>query len=138
MNLDARVNNQVTRNDFAIILACNRHLATLLPVRLVYTGADYVAGLVLGRVTATGYYKAYNDSNSDGSQVAAAVLFEDVKLTDISLSSPSGAASGTAIARGIFGGEVFTDKLTGLDAAAKVDLGAREIIDASSVSILKF
>lgn len=138
MNLDAKVNNQIKRNDFAIILACNRHLATLLPVRLVRTGTDYSAGLVLGRVTATGFYKNYDDSASDGSQVAAGVLFEDVLLEDRSDSSPSLGASGTAVARCIFGGEVFQDKLTGLDAAAKVDLGARTIIDASGVNILKF
>lgn len=138
MNLDAKVNNQIKRNDFAIIIAVNRQLATILPVRLEQTASDRLAGLVLGRVTATGFYTEYNDSNSDGSEVAAAILFEDVLVEDISSASPSGSASGTAIARGVFGGEVFQDKLTGLDAAAKVDLGARTIIDASGVSILKF
>lgn len=131
MNIDAKVNNEIKRNDFAIIIALNRHLADLQPVRLKNVGAAYQAGLVLGRITASGLYAAYNDSNSDGTQVAAAVLMEDVALEDQT-------ASGNPVARGIFAGYVFQDKLTGLDAAAKVDLGARTIIDASGVNILKF
>lgn len=138
MNSDAKVNNQIKRNDFAIIIACNRQLASFAPVRLVYTGASYAAGLVLGRVTASGYYAAYNDSNSDGTQTAVGVLNEDVSIDDISTSSPSGAASGTSLARMIVGGEVFQAKLTGLDNAAIVDLKARSITDASGVQVLKF
>lgn len=131
MNLDAKVNNQIKRNDYAIIIALNRHLADLQPVRLLNTGNDYKAGLVLGRITASGLYAAYNDSNSDGTQTAQCVLFEDVLAEDQT-------ATGNPMARGIFAGYVFQDKLTGLDAAAKVDLGARTIIDASNVNILKF
>jgi Bacteriophage lambda head decoration protein D len=131
MNLDARINNELTRNDYPIIIAMQRHLATILPVRLVNTGADYKAGTVVGRVTATGLYKAYNDSNSDGSEVAKAILFEDVVATDVP-------ASTNAVARGIFSGYVFKDKLVGLDAAAIGDLQAKTVTDASGVDILKF
>lgn len=132
MNLDAKVNNQLRRNDFAIIIALNRHLATLLPVRLTNDTTDIKAGTVLGRITASGLYKRYNDSNSDGSEVAACVLMDDALQEDY----PS--ATGTCLSRGIFTGEVFQDKLVGFDAAAKVDLGGRTIIDASGVNILKF
>lgn len=134
MNLDAKVNNQIKRNDFAIIIALNRHLADLQPVRLANSGADYLAGTVLGRATSggdSGFYKPYNDSNSDGSQTARCVLFEDVLAVDVP-------ASGNGLARGIFAGYVFQDKLTGLDAAGIVDLKATTIIDASGVNILKF
>ena len=131
MNLDAKFNNQIKRNDYPIIIALNRHLATLLPVRLVNTGGDYAAGTVLGRVTASGLYKAYNDSNSDGSEVARCILFEDVLAEDVP-------ASTSAVARAIFAGYVFKDKLTGLDAAAIGDLYGKTIVDASGVNILKF
>lgn len=132
MNLDAKINNQITRNDFAIILACNRQLATLVPVRLVNNGtSDYKAGLVVGRITTSGLYKNYDDSASDGSQTAVGVLFEDVLASDVP-------ASGLPVARAIVGGEVYLGKLTGFDAAAGTDLGARTIIDASGISILKF
>lgn len=139
MNLDAKVNNQIKRNDYPIIIALKRELATILPVRLQRNTADtFVAGLVLGRVTATGYYKAYDDAASDGSQTAVAVLMDDVALEDRPDSSPSGAASGTSIGRGIFSGYLFKDKLTGLDANGITDLGAKTIVDASGVNILKF
>lgn len=42
---------------------------------LTMTGVALSAGQVLGRVTATGKYKVYNTANSDGSQVAAAILY---------------------------------------------------------------
>ena len=136
MNFDANVNNQLTRNDFAIIIALNRHLADIQPVRLVYTGSDYKAGTVLGRVTASGYYKPYNDANSDGTQVAKGILFEDVLVDDFLAQGPS--LTGLAMARCLFAGYVFKDKLTGLDTAGETDLSAKTIIDASGVSILKF
>jgi hypothetical protein len=137
MNLDASTNNQLTRNDFPIIIALNRHLATLLPVRLVnISPSDYLAGLVLGRRTSDGAYKAYNSGNSDGSQVAAGILFENVLATDIT--NPQGAGTGNPVARCIFGGEVFQGALTGLDANAVSNLKATTIIDASGVSVLKF
>lgn len=40
-----------------------------------------VAGTVLGKVTATGKYIAYDDNNSDGSQTAAAILYATVDAT---------------------------------------------------------
>jgi len=132
MNLDAKVNTSIFRKDHPIILATNRHLATLLPVRLAYDAAGYVAGEVVGRITADGNYASYIDGNSDGTQVAVGILFESVEAELF----PS--TSGTALARMIAGGEVFESKLTGLDAAAKVDLKARSIIDASGVTIMKF
>lgn len=133
MNLDAKVDNEIFRKDYPIILALNRHLATILAVRLPYNASGYAAGLVLGKVTATGYYQAYDDGNSPaGVGVAQAVLMEEVAAEDFP------GATGTAVARGIFGGEVFKAKLTGLDANAITDLGARTITGADGVDILKF
>lgn len=138
MNFDARVNNQIKRNDFSMIIAANRQLASLVPVRLAYTASDRKAGLVLGRITASGYYSEYNDANSDGTQTAVGVLADDVLVEDVTTTSPSGAASGTALARMFTGGELYYDKLTGIDAAGITDLKARKIITADSVSVLKF
>lgn len=39
------------------------------------------AGTVLGKITASGKYKPYDDNNSDGSEVAAAILVYDVDAT---------------------------------------------------------
>jgi len=38
------------------------------------------AGLVLGKITATGKYKEYNNASGDGSEVAAAILMQDVDM----------------------------------------------------------
>jgi len=130
-NLDAKVKTQIFRKDFPIILATNRHLATILGVRLVYDADGYLAGTVLARRT-DGLYAAYDDGGSSGLDTARGILFEDVAPEEFV------ATTGTAVARSIFGGEVFKDKLIGLDANGETDLGARTIIDASSVSILKF
>lgn len=132
MNIDAKVNNEIFRKDTPIILATNRHLATLLPVRLAYDALGYKAGEVVARNTVTGMYQAYDDSASSGLNVAAGILFESVEADKF----PS--TTGSAVARSIFGGEVFKSKLTGLDANGETDLKARTITDASGVEILKF
>lgn len=131
MNSDAKVNNSIFRKDHPQILASNRLLATLYPVRLAFDPAGYKAGEVVARNTVSGLYAAYDNSASSGLDTAAAILFEDVPVDSMP-------ASGTAIARGIFGGEVFKSKLTGLDAPAIVDLKARTITGADGVDVLKF
>jgi hypothetical protein len=45
----------------------------------VPAGTTYPAGLVLGKITATGKYVAYNNGASDGSEVAAGVLYAELK-----------------------------------------------------------
>lgn len=127
-SLDAQVNNQIFRKDQPMILACNRHLAWIAPVRMAYAAGGYPAGQVVGRITANGLYAAYNDSNSDGTQTAVGVLFADC----------TPASGDTEASRCIMGGKVFQAKLTGLDAAAIVDLKGRSIIDALGVQILSF
>ncbi|MGM3109726.1 head decoration protein, partial [Bacillus cereus group sp. BC307] len=39
------------------------------------------AGMVLGKITASGKYKPYDNDNADGSQTAAAILVYDVDAT---------------------------------------------------------
>jgi hypothetical protein len=132
MNLDAKVDTEIFRKDHPIILASNRHLATIYGVRLAYDASGYKAGTVLGRNSVDGTYAAYSNSASSGLDTAASILFEDVPAELFP------ATTGTAVARGIMGGEVFKAKLTGLDASAITDLGARTIIGADGVEVLKF
>lgn len=45
----------------------------------VPAATTYPAGLVLGKIDATGKYVAYNNGASDGSEVAAGVLYAELK-----------------------------------------------------------
>jgi hypothetical protein len=47
----------------------------------VVSGQNLRAGAVLGRITASGKFKAYDNAASDGSQAAAAILFDDVNAS---------------------------------------------------------
>lgn len=134
-SIDLKYSGSIFRKNFPIILACSPALALLLPVRLVYNSAGYVAGEVLARNTTSGLYQKYVDGAASGTGTASAVLFEDHPVGDFDGTS---AATSTTIARGIFAGVVFQSKLTGLDAAAITDLGGKSIIDASGVTTLKF
>jgi head decoration protein D len=44
----------------------------------IVSGQNLVAGAVLGKITASGKYKAYDDAAVDGSQAAAGILFDAV------------------------------------------------------------
>jgi hypothetical protein len=48
----------------------------------VVSGQDLAAGAVVGKVTASGKYKAYDDDNGDGSETAAGILVCAVDATD--------------------------------------------------------
>lgn len=50
-------------------------------VTIVSGAGVLVAGTVLGKITASGKYKAYDDDNVDGSETAAAVLLYPVDAT---------------------------------------------------------
>ena len=45
------------------------------------TYGKLVAGTVLGKITASGKYRPYDNDNTDGSQTAAAILVYDVDAT---------------------------------------------------------
>lgn len=77
------------------------------------------AGQVLGKITATGEYGVYdNDDTTTGLGTAAGILYAPVDAT--SADQPA-----VLIARHA---EVVEDALTGLDAPAKTDLTALQII----------
>ena len=77
-----------------------------------------VAGTVMGKITSGGEYVAYDADATDGSEVAAGILYDNV---------PDSAADQKAviIARHA---EVQASELTGLDAGARTALAALGII----------
>ncbi len=82
------------------------------------TAGALVPGTVLGKVTATGEYVAYNNGATDGSEVARAInLFV---VADSAADQKT-----TVITRAA---EVMGSALTGLDTAGKADLLAAGIV----------
>lgn len=69
------------------------------------------AGTVLGEITATGLYGAYDNGASDGREVAKGFLLETVNLKD-----------GNAITGMLIHGSVIEARVSGLDANGKTDL----------------
>jgi len=76
------------------------------------------AGTVMGRVTASKKYVAYDDTAVDGSQVARGILRNSIDCTDAD-------GLGDLVMSGI----VKLSKIIGLDAAATTDLNARSDTD---------
>lgn len=133
--LDPVFNGEIFRKDFPLVIASNRASAQLNPVRLRYNSAGYLAGTVLARNTTDGLYQPYVDGAASGTGTAACVLFEGHGTEDF----PGTASTDSCLAVGIFGGcSLFFDNLTGLDAAGEVDLGMREITDATGVKTVTF
>jgi hypothetical protein len=78
-----------------------------------------VPGTVLGKITASGKYVAYDDDGTDdGRRTAAGILYAGVDAT-------SADAAAVMIARHA---EVVEAALTGIDAAGKVELATAQII----------
>lgn len=115
------------RANFKNVIAKRSDLQQFDGGRMVKSGAGLTvihrAGLVLGYATSgadAGFYKPYADGNTDGSEVARGVLSEEQSVDD--------SAGGCEISI-IKDGILFTDLLIGLDAAAKVDLQAKESVE---------
>jgi len=127
--LDFVTSGQVFRKDNRMIIAMNRHHATIIGARVQYDAAGYTAGQVMARNSVSGLHTKYVTAGSSGTDVAVGVLFQDV------LDMPAGA---TDLGQVIVKGEVFEDLCIDLDSAAKVDLGARSVINGSGTTILMF
>lgn len=85
----------------------------------VASGAGVLeAGQVLGQITASGKYIAYTPAATDGSEVAAGILYGRVDTTDAD-------AKGVAVVRMA---EVKANSLTGSDADAITDFASQSII----------
>lgn len=122
MNLDAKVNNALYRKDQTNIIAMNRQLAKLGPVRLAYDSLGYVAGQAVARDTTSGFWEKFSAVSGDTPD-SHCILFEDV------VSDEFKGSTGTAVARGIFGGDVYQDKCTELDSTFKSALGGRLVVN---------
>jgi len=83
----------------------------------VSSGAGTIEKLtVMGRITsgaASGYYKAYDNDNTDGSQVAAGILADKVTATSSSVVAPM-----------YVHGTFYNGKIIGLDSNVEEDLDA--------------
>lgn len=117
MKRDASFIGSDSRSNFKQVIAKRSDLVQFDAGRMKPAGAGttvlYRAGLVLGKVTATGLLKAYDDTASDGSQVAMGVLSEDVETDEFGNDSEAVV---------IKSGTLYKDLLIGYDAAALVDL----------------
>ncbi len=81
-------------------------------ITVVQTGAAIFSGTLLGKITASGKYKAYSNGASDGSEVAAGVLYNH-------LPARTGDTKAVGFVRDC---EVIRDVLIGLDTAGEADL----------------
>ena len=88
-----------------------------LPVTIVTGEGELAKGTVLGKVTATGKYKAYDNTANDGSETAKLILADAVDAT-----------SADVLASAYRSGCFDPDALTGLDANAKTDFDGTTII----------
>jgi len=84
----------------------------------IETGQNLTVGTVLGKITASDTYAAYNDAAGDGTEVAAGILYDD---TDATLAD----TDAVMIARMA---EVASEDLTGSNANGVSDLAALNII----------
>lgn len=93
-----------------------------IPVTIASGQGELAAGTVLGKITETGNYGAYDNTNSDGTETAKLILKEAVDATSADVKC-------NAYVTGCF------DKsaLTGIDAAGLVDFEGTPIIIKDNV-----
>ena len=131
---DALFIPQDNRENFKQIIAKRSDLVQFAGGRLgpSQIGSYLYAGTVLGLARSggdAGYYKPYNSSNTDGSQVAVGILGEDANVT-APVGSPSGpAGDGSEIKIIIGSANLFQSLLIGLDSGAITNLGAKSYTD---------
>jgi hypothetical protein len=98
--------------------------AKLTHVKLV-NSVTYNKGQLLGQITASGLWSAYNNANVDGTEVAKRILQYTVTV-DASGNHSFGPNQWGTAAKSVpafYKGTFKTSELTGLDAAGVADLG---------------
>ena len=122
---DAFFNPQDSRENFKNIIAKRSDLAVFGGGRLAPStyGTNLYAGTVLGFASSggdAGFYKPYAVGNTDGSQVAVAVLSD--------YASVDAAGAGSEIVF-VTSGILFKDLLIGLDSGAITNLGGKSKVE---------
>lgn len=131
MSSDPGFKTEVFRNDFGKqVIAKNRHMCSIGPVKLATNASGYVRGTVLAKNSVSGEFAAYNDGASSGLPTAVCVLLDLVRAEE--------STSNNVLADAVFGGELFYDNLTTMDAAAVTDLNGRTFTDSLGNKILRF
>ena len=131
-DLNAKTSGEIFRKNNPMILAMNRHQASIIGAMVAYSASGYKAGTVMARNNVSGLYQAYNDAGSSGINTATGILFNDIDVTDFA------DASSSVLQNVIIAGQVYYTKLTGIDANGLVDLGARVVVDAVQDQIMIF
>jgi hypothetical protein len=89
----------------------------------VFTAKRLPAGLVIGKVTASGKFGPYSNAASDGREVASGFLMSIVDVSHIA-GTPTGEILSTMLEHGVvIEGALPTNH--GLDSAAKTDMAGR-------------
>lgn len=127
--IDAQINQEIFRKDWPNVIAMRRELASIQPARLALVSGGYLGGQVLARNDSTGLWEKF--SAASGTYDAKGILFEDVSEEELG-------ATGGGLARVITSGFVYTDKLVDYDSEARTDLLAKDIVDATGISVTKF
>ena len=92
-------------------------LDSLFSVTIASSSTVLSGGTVLGRITSSGKYTAYNNGNSDGTETARGILFERVDASD-------GDHLGSMQVMGV----VRSGSLIGIDDAGRVELSEHFIL----------
>lgn len=100
-----------------VALACCECVKVPVTIK---SGLDLAKGTVLGRITASGLYGAYNDGNNDGTEVASGVLAYAVDSSSAGLNRDVDAPM-------YIKGAFVESLLTGIDANGKTDLNGRTV-----------
>src|SRR5438477_5270817 len=106
-------NNTLVNSGYpALPFYVNDHgLDSLFNITLISGSAALEAGTVLGKITASGKYDAYNDGHSDGTQTAKGILMYRTDPT-----------AGDTLTSLMVHGVVRSGSLTGIDANGIADL----------------
>lgn len=137
-SIDVRFSGDIYHKNYPQIIASDRALAKLIGARFAWQSSTLAAGTVVARVTATGFYVPYNDGGSGGAEIAVGVTLDDINY-DASATGSGASGEGTQAGRVCVGGaSLYYSKLTGIDAAALVDMKARVVVDISGTSLLEF
>lgn len=128
--LNFNTQQEIFRHNNKVLIARNRHLASLIGVRTAYDAAGLEMGQVMARNTSTGLYVKYDTDGASGAEVAVGILYCDIPVASD--------GSSTDVGQILIKGEVYEANLLDLDADAKTTLHGRSIVDGQGNTIFVF